>query len=138
MSSVAKRSISTDGARKVLEAAHAKAKAMGVPMCISVTDETGDLKAFVRMDGAIKISVDISMNKAFTSASTGLATDQWYDFIKEDAPLLHGLTHTPRFVIFGGGVPLKEGESVIGAIGVSGGHYSQDMEVAQAGAQALA
>ena len=137
MTSVAKRSISAQGASKVLEAAHAKAKAMGVPMCISVTDETGDLKAFLRMDGAIKISVDISMNKAFTSASTGLATNQWHDFIKDDPPLLHGLTHTPRFVIFGGGVPLKEGEAVIGAIGVSGGHYTQDMEVAEAGAKAL-
>ena len=137
MSSIAKRSISAQGASKVLEAAHAKAKAMGVPMCISVTDDTGDLKAFLRMDGAIKVAVDISMNKAFTSASTGLATNQWYDFIKEDAPLLHGLTHTPRFVIFGGGVPLKEGDAVIGAIGVSGGHYSQDMEVAEAGAKAL-
>ena len=138
MLSVAKRCISAQGASKVLEAAHAKAKAMGVPMCISVTDETGDLKAFIRMDGAIKVAVDISLNKAFTSASTGLATDQWYEFIKEDAPLLHGLTHTPRFVIFGGGVPLKEGDAVIGAIGVSGGHYSQDMEVAHAGANALA
>ena len=137
MTSIAKRSISAQGASKVLEAAHAKAKAMGVPMCISVTDEVGDLKAFIRMDGAIKVAVDISMNKAFTSASTGLATNQWYDFIKEDAPLLHGLTHTPRFVIFGGGVPLKEGDAVIGAIGVSGGHYTQDMEVAEAGAKAL-
>jgi uncharacterized protein GlcG (DUF336 family) len=137
MTSVAKRSISAQGANKVLEAAHAKAKAMGVSMCISVTDETGDLKAFLRMDGAIKISVDISMNKAFTSASTGLATNQWHDFIKDDPPLLHGLTHTPRFVIFGGGVPLKEGDAVIGAIGVSGGHYTQDMEVAEAGAKAL-
>lgn len=137
MSSVAKRSVSAEGASKVLEAAHAKAKALGVPMCISVTDEAGDLKAFLRMDGAIKVALDISINKAFTSASTGLATNEWYDFIKEDAPLLHGLTHTPRFVIFGGGVPLKEGEVVIGAIGVSGGHYSQDMEVAAAGAKAL-
>ena len=137
MPSFAKRSISALGANRVLEAAHARARAMGVPMCISVTDETGDLKAFIRMDGAIKVSVDISMNKAFTSASTGLATSQWYDFIKEDPPLLHGLTHTPRFVIFGGGVPLKEDDAVIGAIGVSGGHYSQDMEVAEAGAKAL-
>lgn len=137
MSSIAKRSISAQGASKVLEAAHARARAMGVPMCISVTDETGDLKAFLRMDGAIKVAVDISQNKAFTSASTGLATDQWFEFIKEDPPLLHGLVHTARFVIFGGGVPIKEGDAIIGAIGVSGGHYSQDMEVAQAGATAL-
>ena len=39
---------------------------------------------------------------------------------------------------FGGGYPIKVGDAVVGAIGVSGGHYSQDMEVAQAGLTAVA
>ena len=59
------------------------------------------------------------------------------DVIKEDAPLLHGITHTPRFVIFGGGMPIMDGENLIGAVGVSGGHYTQDMEVAKAGIAAI-
>ena len=42
-----------------------------------------------------------------------------------------------RLIVFGGGYPIKVGDAVVGAIGVSGGHYSQDMEVAQAGLSAL-
>ena len=61
-----------------------------------------------------------------------MATHEWWDFVKDDAPLLHGIVKTDRLVVFGGGYPLKTSEGVSGGIGVSGGHYSQDMEVAQA------
>jgi uncharacterized protein GlcG (DUF336 family) len=137
MKSIEKRSISVEAARKLLDAAVEKAREIGVPFNIAVTDEAGDMKAFVRMDGAIKLGLDISLNKAFTSASTGLPSDKWFEYIKEDAPLLHGITHTPRFVVFGGGMPIMDGDHLIGAVGVSGGHYTQDMEVAKAGLAAL-
>jgi uncharacterized protein GlcG (DUF336 family) len=52
-------------------------------------------------------------------------------------PLLHGFSQYPRIIIFGGGYPIKEGAEVIGGIGVSGGHYSQDMECALAGLEAI-
>ena len=65
-------------------------------MCIAVTDESGDLKAFYRMDGAPKLSIQIAEDKAYTSASYGLPTHVWHDFIKDDPPLLHGIVHTPR------------------------------------------
>ena len=45
--------------------------------------------------------------------------------------------HTPRLIVFGGGYPIKENGEVIGGIGVSGGHYKQDMECAQAGLKAI-
>jgi uncharacterized protein GlcG (DUF336 family) len=81
--------------------------------------------------------VQIAQDKAFTAVSFGLASHEWFDFIKNDPPLLHGIVHTPRLIVFGGGYPVKDGEAVIGGIGVSGGHYSHDMEVAQAGIAAL-
>jgi len=137
MNSVAKKSISAEAAQRLLDAAVKKASEIGVPFNIAVTDEAGDMKAFVRMDGAIKLGLDISLNKAYTSAATGLPSDKWYEYIKDDAPLLHGITHTPRFVIFGGGMPIMDGDHLIGAVGVSGGHYTQDMEVAKAGIAAL-
>jgi uncharacterized protein GlcG (DUF336 family) len=63
-----------------------------------------------------------------------MPTDAWHDFIKDDAPLAAGAVGgIDRLVIFGGGYPIKADETVVGAIGVSGGHYTQDMEVAQAG-----
>lgn len=127
-----RQTITIAGADKLVEAAVAKANEIKVPMCIAIVDESGILKAFRRMDGAQLLSVDIAVNKAWTAISFGMPTHGWFDFIKNDPPLLHGIVHTPRVVVFGGGYPIKIGEAVIGGIGVSGGHYSQDMQVAEA------
>ena len=135
--SVTKRSITQEAADRVIAAASAKADELGVPMAVSVVDESGILKAFRRMDGAALLSVDLATNKAYTAVSFGMPSHGWHDFIKDDPPLLHGIVHTPRLVIFGGGYPITEDDRIIGGIGVSGGHYEQDMKVAEAGLAAL-
>jgi len=134
---VTKSSISAAAAADVVRAAEAKAAELGVPMVIAIVDESGVLKAFSRMDGAALLSVDIAQDKAYTAVSFGIPTDGWFDFIKNDPPLLHGIIKTPRLIVYGGGYPLKVGDALIGGIGVSGGHYEQDMVVAQAGVAAL-
>ena len=136
-STVMKRSISSEAAYAVIEAAQRKAQVMGVAMVIAVVDESGVLKAFSRMDGGPLLSVEIAKDKAYTAAGFGLATHEWFDFIKNDAPLLHGIPNVPRLIVFGGGYPLRVDGQMIGAVGTSGGHYSQDMEVAEAGVAAL-
>jgi len=129
-----KPSISTELAHKVVAAAEAKAKEMAHPFVIAVCDEAGVLKAFSRMDGAALLSVQIAQDKAYTAVGFGLSTDAWHDFIKNDPPLAAGAVGgIDRLVVFGGGYPIKIGAAIVGAIGVSGGHYKQDMEVAQAG-----
>lgn len=135
---VTQASISIETAQALIVAAEKKAREIGVPMVIAVCDESGVLKAFSRMDGAALLSVDIAQNKAYTAVSFGIPTHGWYDFIKDDPPLLHGITHTPRLVVFGGGYPIQHEGQVIGGIGVSGGHYSQDMQVAEAALATLA
>lgn len=135
--SIVKRSIDLETARRAVAAAVAKSVEMKKTMCIAVTDETGLLKAFERMDLAPQLSVEIAQNKAFTAASYRMPTHVWYEFIKNDPPLLHGITHTPRLIIFGGGFPILEDGQVIGAIGVSGGHYTEDMEVCKAALAAI-
>ena len=130
-------SITQEAADRLIDAATAKAREMGVPEAIAIVDESGTLKAFRRMDGAPLLAVDIATNKAFTAISFGMPTHEWFEFIKNDPPLLHGITHTPRLVVFGGGYPIKEGDQVIGGIGISGGHYTHDMEVAEAALAAL-
>lgn len=135
--SIVKRSIDAATARRALAAAVAKSVEMNKAMSIAIVDEAGVLKAFERMDNASQLSIDISQNKAYTSAVSRMPTHVWHEFIKEDAPLLHGITHTPRLIIFGGGFPITEGGQVVGAIGVSGGHYSEDMEVAKAALAAI-
>jgi uncharacterized protein GlcG (DUF336 family) len=131
-----KSSITAEAAQEAIRAAEAKAREIGVPMVIAVVDESGVLKAFSRMDGAPLLSVQLAQDKAYTAAAYGIATNVWFDFIKGDPPLLHGIVNTPRLVVFGGGYPIELG-GVVGGIGVSGGHYEQDMVVAQAGLAAL-
>ena len=134
---VTKRSISATSASRAIRAAEAKAKEIGVPMCIAICDESGVLKAFARMDGAALLSVSIAQDKAYTAVGFGMPSDAWYPFIKDDGPLALGIPKVERLIIFGGGYPIKNGEQIVGAIGVSGGHYSQDMVVAQAGLEAV-
>jgi uncharacterized protein GlcG (DUF336 family) len=132
-----KASISNEAAIEAIRAAETKAVEIGVPMCIAVVDESGILKGFSRMDGAALLSVDIAQDKAYSAVSFGIPTHGWFDFIKDDPPLLHGIIKTPRLTVFGGGYPISIDGAVVGGIGVSGGHYEQDMVVAQAGLAAV-
>ena len=135
---IEKTSVSTALAHRIIEAAENKAAEIGVPMVIAVCDESGVLKAFSRMDGAALLSVQIAQDKAFTAVGFGMPSDAWHDFIKDDPPLAKGAVGgIDRLVIFGGGFPIKVGDAIVGAIGVSGGHYTQDMEVAQGGLAVL-
>jgi len=132
-------SVTTELARAMIVAAEHQAAEMGISFVIAIADDSGVLKAFSRMDGAPLLSVQVAQDKAYTAAGFGLATDAWHDFVKDDPPLAMGATTgIDRLVVFGGGYPIKVGDAVVGGIGVSGGHWTQDMEVAQAGLSALA
>src|SRR3954465_8401589 len=134
----AKSSITTETAREIIAAAEAKASEMGTPMVIAIVDDGGVLKAFSRMDGAALLSVQVAHDKAYTAVGFGMPTHGWHDFIKDDPPLADGApTGIDRLVIFGGGYPIEIDGQVVGAIGVSGGHYTQDQQVAEAGLEAL-
>jgi uncharacterized protein GlcG (DUF336 family) len=127
-------SVSTELAREMILAAERKAEEMGHPFVIVIVDESGVLKAFSRMDGAALLSIQVAQDKAYTAVGFGMSTDMWHEFVKDDAPLAMGApAGIDRLVVFGGGYPIKIEDAIVGAIGVSGGHYSQDMEIAQAG-----
>lgn len=130
-SSVSVSTITAAAARGVVTSAVERADEIGVPMCIAVTTQAGELKAFLRMDGAPALAASIAQDKAYTSTAFGMSTDGWWDFIKDDPPLLHGIVNTPRLIVFGGGFPIMEGGQMIGGVGVSGGHYTQDSDVAR-------
>ncbi len=94
---------------------------MGRPMCIAVVDGDGNLKAFIRMDGAPLLAVQLSQDKAYTAISFGMATHDWFEFVKNDPPLLNGIIKTDRLIVFGGGYSITTDAGIIGGIGVSGG-----------------
>ncbi len=137
MASYQKQSITAESAQLAVQGAAAKAKQLGHAMSIVIADEAGITKASLRMDGASELTLNIAVDKAHTSASLGVATSAVWDMIKNDPPLQAGFPSVPRVIAFGGGYPIIEDGAVIGSIGISGGHYSDDMEVARAGLAAI-
>lgn len=122
-----------DDAQRLIKGAKKKAGKIGVPMCISVTDESGNLIAFERMDGAKVLSVQLSADKAFTAAVSRRPTHE-YNELCQPGSLVFGI-HTSsggRFSIVGGGYPVFSGKTVIGGIGLSGGAAEEDMQCAEA------
>ena len=133
-----KPSITLELAQTIIAAAIARATSDGSAFVISVVDESGVEKAYARMNGAPLLSVQVARDKAYTAVGFGIPTDGWFDFINNDEPLRLGApTGIDRLVTFGGGYPITVDEQIVGAIGVSGGHYTQDMAVAQAGIAAV-
>src|SRR5947209_6995706 len=127
--------VTLNDARRVIAAAEKKAQEIGQPMNIAVVDEGGNLKAHVRMDNAWIGSIDISINKAFTSRAFDIETKDLAKHSQSGGQFfgIHVSNHG-RIMIFAGGMPLKKDGKVVGAIGVSGGSGDQDHAVAEAGA----
>jgi uncharacterized protein GlcG (DUF336 family) len=122
-------------ARTVIAAAEEKAEEIDQPMNIAVVDAGGNLVAHVRMDGSWLGSVDISINKAWTSRAFNIMTK---DLGENSQPGqdFYGInaSNEGKVMIFAGGIPLTRDGQVVGAVGVSGGIGDQDQAVAEAGA----
>ena len=131
-------SVTLSTAQAVVEAARAKAEEIGVPMNIAVVDDGNNLTAFARMDGAWLGSIDIAQNKAYTARSFDMSTQELAPLAQPNQPL-YGIeaSNQGRLIVFAGGIPLKAGGQVVGAVGVSGGSVEQDHEVAEAGVAAF-
>jgi len=121
-------------AEEMINASVEKAEELGISVVISVVDSGGHLVVLKRMDGAIFGSIDISKDKAFTSAATKTTTEE-LGKMSQSGQSLFGLntTNQCRYVIFGGGIPLFQDNILAGSIGVSGGTVEQDVAIAQAG-----
>jgi len=130
--------ITLEDAKRIIAAAEKKAQEIGQPMNIAVVDAGGNLVAHVRMDKAWIGSVDISINKAWTARAFDIATKDLAE-LSQSGDQFFGIhaSNRGRVMIFAGGIPLKRGDQVVGAVGVSGGLGKQDQAVAEAGVAAL-
>jgi len=132
------KDISAAQAQQIVNAAVAKAAEINTKMDIAVVDAGGNLKAFLRMDGAWIGSIDIAIKKAKTARFFDMNTGEIGKLSKEDGPLYNIEHSNDGLITFPGGVPLKADDgTIIGAIGVSGSSVENDHTVATAGAAAI-
>ena len=132
--------LTLEGGRLILAAAAVKAREISVPMNIAVVDDGGHLLVFERMDGAKLSSIEVAITKARAAAlrrsPTGpaSASGEANAVLSLGLSLATGLKLTP----IRGGLPLMADGQCVGAIGVSAGSEDEDVQVAQAGVDALA
>lgn len=135
--SVSQAVIHHAAAHRCVHAALAKAESLSIRVCVSVVDSAAHPAAFARMPGAFLISGDLASSKAKAAASVGLPADVVEQVLAQEAPRVReGIVRSGHLLIRGG-LPLRDGEHLIGAVGVSGGSESQDVECAQAAVDAL-
>lgn len=119
-------------ARDIERACIEKAKEIGVPMAIAISDKHGEIVSFGVMDETMDVSYSLAKDKAYTSAVIRMETSE-LGMLTQPGQSLYGLENKKHIVVFGGGIPLFSHGKIIGAIGVSGGSVEEDIQVAKAG-----
>ena len=125
--------------RKAIEASEIKAKELGIAVSTAIVDEYGDLLAFSRMEGAIKISPKFALAKAYTAGTIGMATADMAAYAVEGKPY-YGMDALfgGELTTIAGGLPIKADDKLVGGIGVGGSaDVSKDVECAKAALEAL-
>lgn len=129
--------ITLQQAERAIQAAQQKAREMNLNMNIAVVDAGANLVAFARMDGAWLGSVDIAIKKAKTARFFDMPTGELGKLSQPGGSLYQIEVSNGGLITFPGGIPIKNGNEIIGAIGVSGSTVENDHAVAEAGGQAL-
>jgi len=126
-------------ARQVIDLIVEKALQMKKAAVVAITDSHGELIAFARMDGAPISSIRIAANKAWTAARERKPTKDIGDKVRHPEKG-HDIAYygDPRFVGWGGGLPIWKNGEVVGAIGVSGLSSTEDIELATLGLEWVA
>ena len=127
-----------EDATRLIAGARANAIESGVPMCVAITDESGNLIAFERMNGGKITSINLAIDKSFTAVGIQKGTDVLGEVNQPGMPA-HGISSTlgGRMVTIAGGLPVTFEGQVVGGVGVSSGLPAQDYEVALAGVLAF-
>ena len=126
-----------DDARRAIDAVLEQAlQDPAHPVAVAVADPDGDVIAYARMDGAGHLPRDMAVRKAYTSARMGADTGPWSERMGAAGIDLKDLGD-PRLAGFAGGVCVRSGGAVVGAVGVSGRSAEEDDVLARLGAAAI-
>lgn len=129
--------ITLEQAEAVVAAAKKRAKELDTLMNICVVDAGTNMKAFARMDGAWLGSIDISFKKAKTARYFNMESGSLGELSQPGGPLYNVEHSNGGLITFPGGVLIKSGDTIIGAIGVSGSTVENEHAVAAAGAEVI-
>ena len=130
--------IDLDTAKKLIAGVEEYSAKVGLNAVIAVCGPEGNPIAVHSMDNAFLASFDIAMKKAYTSVAVKMTTKQLGE-MAQPGGTFYGIDKADngRLIIFGGGVPLMIGDTIIGGLGVSGGTAEQDADIADHGAEIL-
>jgi glc operon protein GlcG len=128
------QSIGYSEAKRALDLILEKASQLQKAASVAVADSHGDVICFARMDGAPVSSIQIAMNKAWTAAREGKPTKEIGDKVKHPEKG-HDISYygDPKYVGWGGGVPIVINGEIVGAIAVSGLSSAEDAALATLG-----
>ena len=126
-------------AKNMIDAAIVEARGIGKACSIAIVDENGWSVAAERMDDALAPTLDIARDKAWTAFAFRMPSSEIYEFGNAAMPGFGFNTENwnDRLTTIAGGLPIKDGDSVIGGIGVSGGTPEEDVAVCQAAVKAI-
>ena len=135
---IVKEVMNLELAVKLIEAVEAKAEENGMRVVTAVSDAAGRPIAIHCMDGAYFGSFDVALNKTYTVSAFRMPTSKLAELCKPGGEL-YGLqfSNDGKVMILGGGEPLMIGDTMIGALGVSGGTAEQDTDLAAYGRSIL-
>jgi uncharacterized protein GlcG (DUF336 family) len=132
-----RKTITQAAAKALAEAAIAAAQSRGMAIGVCVVDAEGAPVVLLRMDGVGAPIAAFCSEKAYTAAVTGAATRDFHAHMASSPSLQMGMTGRPGFLVWGGGLPIRDGSDTIGGIGISGGSEDQDIEIATAALESL-
>ena len=123
-----------DMAKKMIKAAIKRAEEMNRLCSVAIVDDRGFLVAIHRMDRAPIPTVDIARDKAWTAATFRMPSSDIIKFGDASSPGFGFNTQNwnDRLTTISGGLPIKDGDDVIGGIGVSGGMPGEDVAICEA------
>ncbi len=132
------RGLTLDGARRLVAAAEAKAKADGAAGAIVVVDAGGNVIEVARLDGTFPAATEVATGKARTAALFRRPTKALEEIVNQGRTATATLPGVTTFTPLQGGIPIVAGGEFVGAIGVSGAKSAaHDEEIAQAAVQAF-
>lgn len=124
-------SVSLEAAQKIIQRAIEAGAAQSVRIAAVVLDTGGHVVAAARMDGVGPLNLDVARRKANAVVNLGVSTADMLQMVSRDALIQTVLHAEPSIVMLPGGVPIKDGDHLIGALGVAGAFYPQDQAIAE-------